>query len=136
VIRGRRLLIAVAGVVLIGACGTAEPTINEVDGWPIGGFLMECPPELATDECGRVTPLALAALDDDRAVRSVKVYEEGSYVDDAGEVHLVSRSGGSVYVVVATFTDGTRRAAGVFCFQLQNQDGSLPPCEVVEPPFD
>lgn len=135
-IAGRRLLVAVAGVVVVGACGTAESTTNEIDRWPIGGFLMECTEQPTVGDCGRVAPLAMAAIDDERAIRSVKVYEEGPYIGDAGEVHLAARSGGLVNVVVVTFEDGARRAAGVFCVAIPNEDGTGLPCEVVEPPFD
>ena len=130
----RRIVLAVAGATLVGACSASVDT-GQVDGWATGGFIAECTTSLDHDDCARVVPPALRSIADDRPVRTVKVYEEGPYIDASGSPHRVDRGAGPVVVVVATYEDGSRHAAGVYCGPAAS--GSVTAaCSVVRPPYD
>ena len=122
---------------LVGACG-GPAAQDRVDGWTTGGFLEACavrPTALSSSTCAAMVPPALAAIADDRPVKTVKVYEEGAYIDASGTAILANRGGGPVRVVVVTFEDGSRRGAGVYCGIDPVDSGSTAPCVVVTPPL-
>ena len=135
-IRVRRLLISVAGVALVVACA-AEPITNQVDGWATGAFLRECTDRLRDADCASTAGPAVASIEDERTIRTVKIYEEGPYVDADGEPRLIDRGGGPVVVVVVTYTDGAPHAVGVYCgAAVPAASAASASCELVAPPFD
>lgn len=133
----RRLALAMVGAVLVGACGGGAAT-DRIDGWATGGFIEECPPTSAkpvTATCAAMVPPARATIDDGRPYKTAKVYEEGAYVDASGAVIVANRGSGSVRVVVVTFEDGSRRAAGLSCTGTDATQAGFD-CVVIDPPVD
>lgn len=131
-VRGAAAPVLVA-VLLLGGCGAPTTTL-ELDGWSTGGFLMDCTGAPSVGDCARMVEPAVASLDDDRERRTVKVYEEGPYIDAAGSAHRVDRGTSPIVVVVVTYADGARRAVGIYC--AEPIEGQAPPaCTVTEPPF-
>jgi hypothetical protein len=123
----------VVAAILVSGCGAAAPTL-ELDGWSTGAFLQDCTAEATTGDCARLVAPALASLDDGRERRVIKIYEEGPYTDASGETRRVDRGASPLVIVVVTYADGARRAAGVFC--AETIEGQPPPaCTVSEPPF-
>jgi hypothetical protein len=126
-------LIAVVGTALIIACGAAAPTL-ELDGWATGAFLEDCTANASIGDCARMVTPALAALDDGRERRAIKIYEEGPYIDASGQARRVDRGASPIVIVVVTYADGARRAVGIYC--AETIEGQQPPaCSVTKPPF-
>ncbi len=126
-----------AGLVVVGvvalACGSTAPTL-EMDGWSTGALLEDCTTTATVGDCARIVTPALTVLDDGRERRSIKVYEEGPYTDASGDTRRLDRGENPLVIVVVTYTDGSRRAAGVYC--ATTIEGQAPPaCTVSEPPF-
>ena len=126
-----------AGLVVVGvvalACGASAPTL-ELDGWSTGAFLQDCTADVEVGDCARMVTPVLRVLDDGRDRRSIKVYEEGPYTDASGDTRRLDRGDDPLVIVVVTYTDGSRRAAGVSC--ATTIEGQAPPaCTVSEPPF-
>jgi hypothetical protein len=124
---------AVVGLAVL-ACGASGPTL-ELDGWATGALLQDCSAATTDGDCARLVAPTLARLDDGRERRSVKVYEEGPYIDPSGTARRLDRGENPIVIVVVTYTDGSRRAAGVYC--PATVEGQAPPaCTIAKPPFD
>jgi hypothetical protein len=107
-----RLAILAISILAIGCAGW-RPQEPSLDGWPLGAE-SSCDPAIAGDPRYDVVGIASTQLASPRTdVTTTACFAEGTYLNGS-QLTVVTRSGG-VTVVVFSFRDGSRRAAGVFC---------------------
>ena len=117
----RALVISCLVAVLVAGCGVVQPPIDRslsVRG-PGGGERLYPGRAFACSEVGRCPELvAEIGRWADRAMPRAGAPTDVSFhgaVDDAGRTILLTRSGGSTWIAVMSFADGTRAAAMVGC---------------------
>jgi hypothetical protein len=99
-------------------CREVPAGATVIDTWPVGDEF-RCGPAapIKTPLCEAMIPAAIAGLDGREPghapVVGLTLHHEGGYLDGAGSLILVERSGGCCFVAVLHLEDDATRAIGV-----------------------